>query len=72
MFYKLLCKVLCRTDVNRIDALLKAAVACRQELLPDWDMVYIALPKNEPKRRTEMLRAMLRFEENNQQKDTCF
>ena len=38
-------------NVTEIDDILKLAVERRRELFPDWDMVYLALPKNDPEER---------------------
>lgn len=65
MIYKFICRLLSGASAEQTDAVLRAAVKRRQELYPDWDVAYVALPKNDTKRRSEMLREMLKFEENN-------
>ena len=44
-----------QADTTWIDTILDAALARRQDLYPNWDMTYIALPKDDPKERSRLL-----------------
>ena len=44
-----------KADPAEIDMILEAAVARKRELYPQWEMVYIALPKNDPEERKRTL-----------------
>lgn len=72
MMNKLFCKLLMHANTEQIDAVLQAAVKRREELHPEWDMTYIALPKNDPEKRMEMLLEMVNLEQNHYGKDSCF
>ena len=38
-------------DSEMIDMILDAAMNRKRELYPEWEMVYLALPKNDPQER---------------------
>ena len=69
---KIIRRLLRSANVKQVDAVLKAAGERRGELFPQWEVIYLSLPKNDPERRLEMLRQILKIEENNQWKDSCF
>jgi len=72
MVYRLLCKLLESANIKQVNRVLNAAVKRREELLPDWEMTYIALPKKDRKLRGEMLEKMLQWAEGEPGKDSCF
>jgi len=72
MVYRLLCRLLASANIKQVDSILKASVKRREELAPDWEMVYIALPKNDRKLRGEMLEKMLQWADGKPGKDSCF
>ncbi len=50
-----------RADSVEIDTILDAALARRQDLYPNWDMTYIALPKDDPKERSRLLSQIIQI-----------
>lgn len=44
-----------QADPAEIGDILETAVARKRELYPQWEMVYIALPKNDPEERKRTL-----------------
>ena len=54
------------TSVRQETRKRKAVYQRKEELFPDWEIVYIALPKNDRKKRCEYLEWMLRTEKENQ------
>lgn len=72
MIYKMVRALVKYANQKQIDQILEAAIERRAELFPDWEMAYIVLPKNDPEKRTEMLRRMVKIEEECQYKDSCF
>lgn len=72
MVYRLLCKLMESATLQQVDAVLMAAVKRREELFPDWEMAYIALPKNDPELRSKILGKMVQWEEGKPEKDSCF
>ena len=42
-------------DTTEIGDILEAAVQRKRELYPEWEMVYLALPKNDPQERKRTL-----------------
>ena len=69
---KIIRRLLRSANVKQVDAVLKAAGERRGGLFPQWEVIYLSLPKNDPEQRLEMLRQILKIEENNQWKDSCF
>ena len=43
-------------DGRTTDRILDAVLERRRELFPEWDMVYFALPKNDPKEREALMK----------------
>ena len=52
-------KLLSSAKEEDVDEILDAVFARRRELFPDWDMIYFALPKNNPKERKMLLEQAL-------------
>lgn len=46
-----------KADAREVDEILDAAMARRKQLYPDWEMVYFAVPKNDPRER-QLLKEM--------------
>lgn len=44
-----------QAEPGEIGDILEAAVARKRELYPEWEMVYLALPKNDPEERKRTL-----------------
>ena len=55
----LICEYISRAGAETVDQILDAAFKRRRELFPDWDMIYFALPKNNPKERKMILEQVL-------------
>ena len=43
------------TDTFEIDEILWACIQRRRALYPDWDFVFVSLPKNDPQERKRIL-----------------
>ena len=56
---------ICNADTKEIDEILNLAVARRQELYPDWDMVYLAIPKGASEGTREIFEKLM--EEDNRE-----
>ena len=52
-----------RVEADGVEELMDAVFARKRELFPDWDIVYIALPKNNWKERRRTLEMVLKMEE---------
>ena len=44
---------------EELDGILNAVFQRRRKLFPDWDMIYFALPKNDPAERKRLLEQAL-------------
>ena len=44
---------------EEVDCILNAVFQRRRKLFPDWDMIYFALPKNDPAERKRLLEQSL-------------
>ena len=51
-----------QADGELTDALLQAVLERRKLLFPDWEMLYIALPKQDAEKRAAILKGMLELE----------
>lgn len=56
-----------RVDTDEIQKLINAVFARKRELYPDWDIVYMALPKDNWEERKRTLDMVLKLEEQFQQ-----
>ena len=55
-------KQISNADSAQIDILLEAAFARKRELYPQWDIQYMALPKNDWEERRKIMEFMLEME----------
>ena len=46
-------------DEEMVDCIIELAFQRRRKLFPDWDMIYFALPKNDPAERKRLLEQSL-------------
>ena len=72
MMDRIVCVLIGRASQKRTDMVLNAAMKRKRELFPDWDIVYMALPKNSPEERVKLLQRILETELGGLDKDTCF
>lgn len=56
---RLICNYIAAADAESVDRILNAVFTRRRELFPDWDMIYFALPKNNPEERKVVLEQAL-------------
>ena len=59
MDVQMICEYISMADTESADRILDAVFARRRVLFPDWDMVYFALPKNDPEERKLVLKQAL-------------
>ena len=56
---QLICEYLAAADAESVDRILNAIFTRRRELFPEWDMIYLALPRNNPEERKLVLEQAL-------------
>ena len=52
---QLICEYIAAADAESVDRMLDAVFSRRRELFPKWDMIYLALPRNNPEERKLVL-----------------
>ncbi len=50
-----------KMDSTELDAILHAAMERHRVLFPDWEIVYVSLPRNDLEMREKYLKMMMEF-----------
>ena len=66
MLNKLVLYYIERASRKRIDEIICAAMRRKEALFPDWEICYLALPKNDRENRQRILEKMLELEKRSE------